>query len=161
MGGMSEIWEFCRKFRRLCPPPPPEKVNFRHCTVVRTYVVHGRILRGDRFARTSPWESFNDTNQSENLTFFGFLGSTQKFFCKIETVIAIHLCVKYPFNAMFWKKLSSNCNKEQNWMSCTVSTIDTLHICTLHAYVTSLTLARSTVSPNFPWGSWARLLHLP
>jgi hypothetical protein len=31
-GGLLEIWKFCRKFRRLCPPPtPPEKVNFRHC----------------------------------------------------------------------------------------------------------------------------------
>jgi hypothetical protein len=27
------------------------------------------------------------------------------------------------------------------------------YICTLHAYVTSLTLACSTVSTNFPWGS--------
>jgi hypothetical protein len=26
---MSEIWKFCRKFRKLCPPPP-EIVNFRH-----------------------------------------------------------------------------------------------------------------------------------
>jgi hypothetical protein len=25
----------------------------------------------------------------------------RKFFCKIETVIVIHLCVKYPFTAMF------------------------------------------------------------
>ena len=36
----------------------------------------------------------------------------------IET--AIHICVKYPFNAMFRKKLCSNCNEGQNWMSCTV-----------------------------------------
>jgi hypothetical protein len=43
-------------------------------------------------------------DQSENLTFFGCLGSTLRkkvFFCKIETVIAIHFCIKYPFNAMF------------------------------------------------------------
>ena len=57
-------------------------------------------------------------DQSENFTLFGCLGST-KFFCKIETVIAIHL----SFNAMFWKKLCSNCNEGQNWTSCTV-TID-------------------------------------
>ena len=44
-------------------------------------------------------------DESKNLTFFGCLGSTlqfvRRFFCKIETVIAIHLCVKYHFNAMF------------------------------------------------------------
>jgi hypothetical protein len=62
-------------------------------------------------------------DQSENLAFFGCLGSTLRkkvFFCKIETVIAIHLCAKYPFNAMFWKKLCSKCNEGQNWMNCTV-----------------------------------------
>ena len=37
-----------------------------------------------------------------------FLHFVRKFFCKIETVIAIHLCVKYPLNAMFRKKLCSN-----------------------------------------------------
>jgi hypothetical protein len=37
-GGMSEIWKFCRKFRRLCPPPP-EKVNFRHC-LCKYFCVH-------------------------------------------------------------------------------------------------------------------------
>jgi hypothetical protein len=56
-------------------------------------------------------------DQRENLTFFGCLRFSH--FCKIETVIAIHLCVKYPFNEMFWKKLCSNCNEGQNWMSCT------------------------------------------
>ena len=56
-------------------------------------------------------------DQSANLTFFGCLGSTLR---KIETVIAFHLCVKYPFNTLFWKKLCSNCNEGQNWMSCTV-----------------------------------------
>jgi hypothetical protein len=33
-GGLSEIWKFCWKFRRL--RPPPEKVNFRHWGCVRT-----------------------------------------------------------------------------------------------------------------------------
>ena len=41
-------------------------------------------------------------------------------FCKIETVIAIRLGVKYPFNAMFRKNFSCNCNEGQKWMSCTV-----------------------------------------
>ena len=27
-GGLSEIWKFCRKFRRLCPPPPTGKSEF-------------------------------------------------------------------------------------------------------------------------------------
>ena len=77
--------------------------------------------------RTSPEKSCTSLgkvsmiDQSENLTFFSCLGST--LFCKIETVIAIHLCVKYPFNAMFRKKLCSNCNEGQNWMSCSCTVI--------------------------------------
>jgi hypothetical protein len=62
-------------------------------------------------------------DQSENLTFFGCLGSTlhkKVFHKKIETAIAIHLCVMYPFNAIFWNKFCSNCNESQNWMSYTV-----------------------------------------
>jgi hypothetical protein len=45
-------------------------------------------------------------DQSENLTFCGCLGSTlrKKVFGKIETVIAIHLCVKCPLMQCFERK---------------------------------------------------------
>jgi hypothetical protein len=35
------------------------------------------------------------------------LGSTTTFFCKIEKVKVIHLCVNYPFNALSRKKFRS------------------------------------------------------
>jgi hypothetical protein len=44
-------------------------------------------------------------DQSGNLALFGCLGLRvyKVFFCKIETVIAIHLCVKYPFVVIVMK----------------------------------------------------------
>jgi hypothetical protein len=104
---------------------------------------------------TSPWESFNDRSKWKCDCCLGSTLPKKVFFCQIETVIAIHLCVKYPFNAMFWKKLCSNCNEGQNLMRHTYSHNSLIHwyICTLrHAFVTSLTLARSTVSLTFHGG---------
>jgi hypothetical protein len=77
----------------------------------------GRGLRGaplpwDRFppplkSHAPPLGKVSMIGQSENLTFM--------FFCKMETVIAIHLCVKHPFNnamlchAIFYRKNLFQC----------------------------------------------------
>jgi hypothetical protein len=60
-----------------------------------------RIFEPPLKSHAPPLGKVSMTDQSENLTFFWLLRVYTSFFCKIETVIAIHLCVKYPFNAMF------------------------------------------------------------
>jgi hypothetical protein len=51
-GGLSEIWKFCRKFRRLCPNLvpracfAPHRKNFRHCTRAPKFHIYARILKG-------------------------------------------------------------------------------------------------------------------
>jgi hypothetical protein len=44
-GGMSEIWKFCQNWQKFnlggFAPPPPEKVNFRHCCSMQSsYNIH-------------------------------------------------------------------------------------------------------------------------
>jgi hypothetical protein len=66
-----------------CAPPPE-------------IVLHApplRIFAPPLKSRAPPLGIVSMIDQSENLTFFGCLAS--KFFCKTETVIVIHLCVKY------------------------------------------------------------------
>ena len=54
----------------------------------------------------------------------------ESFFCKIEAVIAFHLCVKYPSWCNVLKEMNSNCNEWQNWMSCAViiSLLNVFHL---------------------------------
>jgi hypothetical protein len=59
---------------------------------------------------------------------------------------------------IFWKKLCSNCNEGQNWMSCTViinSLIHWIYMYTTCMYVRSFTLARSK-GPCRPDAIWQR-----
>ena len=73
---------------------------------VRRCVPPLRIFAPPLKCHEPPIRKVSMIDQSENLTFFGCLWSTLCL-CKIETLIAIHLWVKYPFNAMFCKKLCS------------------------------------------------------
>jgi hypothetical protein len=94
-----------------------------------------RIFAPPLKSHAPPLGEVSMIDQSGNLTFFGCLGFRLRkkvFIRKIETLIAIHLCVKYTFNAMFQKKLCSNCNEGQNWMSCTV------RIHWIHMYTTCI-----------------------
>jgi hypothetical protein len=48
-GGMSEIWKFCRKFRRFCPPTG-------HCSVhAREYIAVNKIFSTDFNLNRSLW----------------------------------------------------------------------------------------------------------
>jgi hypothetical protein len=146
------------------------------------YLHQGRILRGgvercapplrsfctspENFSTyperscTSPWESFNDGTKWKC---DDCLGSTLiSYLCKIETVIAIHLCVKYPFNRQcFERNFVAIEMKGKIGVIYIHNSLIYWYICTLHAYLTSLILACSTINPNFPWELWARPLHLP
>ena len=86
-----------------CAPPPeivlhaPPLIIF--APPLRIFAPPLRIFAPPLKSHAPPLGKVSMIDQSENLTFFSCLGST--LFGKIETVIAIHLCVKYPFNAMF------------------------------------------------------------
>jgi hypothetical protein len=95
---------------------------------------------------------------TENLTFFGrkfinFLPNELINLRKgIGAIFYQHFyCI--DSNKIFQKKLCSNCNEGQNWMSCTVIVTQYMHMA--HRWCWPV------LSPNFSWGSWAKPLHVP